>query len=674
MLCMLKMPISIKSVDAVCLGIIIVAVLTAPGCNKSSNPASLAQSIAEKNSADENAAVKRTEQITAIKSDVEKPVSDESAGPLAMQASSSDQVNSDQVNSVEASSVTTFPLPSYEEMKEQADAGKWTWRRYVLLADSGPILLDFQIAIGGQCLAKQVEDNKNRVIAGLIPDSLESTTWAQVVDSPRLSQSVFSNLRPTDDQQKKDIIKRYDIDGNGHPSVNELYSYLSRGISGRNVVIFDEANRFRSENSDQSSVFVQMDADQDGILDDGELAQCSVRLAKLDLNGDFIVSGSEVRPPEMDPQAFMRQRNQNVDDAFIFMNPEDERATATSVLRRYSFSNAIVLDDWPQRADLFGLLDSDQDGELVARELRRIIAAPSDMVFQLAMPEIHSSDATLENASQQSTDDAEKKRGENDGEKAAASKVRFRYHARMLNQWSTVLGNQVIDLPNVRFRAQLLDTLDQENLRIRTEQQASQLGITPTHSRDVEDMSGAIQNQATLAGLDFDDDKKVTYEEIEKAVSWKAQLTEPFVRIRAVDPPDAWFVWLDANWDDLLSEQEIANAPRRIAQVRKSDETTLSASLLPMQLQLVFTRTFGDEQAFQRLTPSTPDQPNPNASALDWFQAMDANMDGNVTLREFLGDISSFEALDINHDRILTANEIGSGISGTGVQQADQRD
>ena len=668
MLRMLMMPISLKSVDAVCLVIIVVAALTAPGCSKSKKPASVAQSVAEKNSADENAAIQKIEHITAIQSDPEKPVSDESARPIAMPESSSDQVNI-----VDTSSVTTLPLLSYEEMKEQADAGKWTWRRYVLLADSGPILLDFQIAIGGQSLGKQIEANKNRVISGLIPDSLESTTWAQVVDSPRLSQSIFSNLRPTDDQQKKDIIKRYDIDGNGHPSVNELCSYLSRGIADRNAVIFDEANRFRSENSDQSSVFGQMDADQDGLLSDSELSQSSVRLAKLDLNGDFIVSGSEVRPPEMDPEAFMRQRNQNVDDVFIFMNPEDERPTATTVLRRYSFSNTIVSDDWPERADLFGLLDSNQDGELVAKELRRIMAAPSDMVFQLALEEIHSSEATLENASKQSTDEAENKRKENDGENAVASKVSFRYRPRMLSQWSTVLGNQVIDLPNVRFRAQLLDTLDEENLRIRTEQQASQLGITPTHSRDVEEMSVAVQNQATLAGLDFDDDKKVTYEEIEKAVSWKAQLTEPFVRIRAVDPPDAWFVWLDANWDDLLSEQEIANALKRVSELRKSGETPLSASLLPMQLQLVFTRTFGDEQAFQRLTPPTPDQPSPNPSAVDWFQAMDANMDGNVTMREFLGDISSFEALDINHDKILTAKEIASQSSPTGVQQADQR-
>jgi Ca2+-binding EF-hand superfamily protein len=530
------------------------------------------------------------------------------------------------------------PLPTPIEMNEQSVAGRWTWRRYVLLADSGPILIDFQIAIGGQSLPQKILENKNEVIASLIPEAIDSTSWAQVVDSPKLSQNVFVNLRPTDDQQKKDLIKRYDLDGNGRASVNELYSYLTRGVGDRNNIIFDEANRFRSENTDEATVFSQLDIDQDGILSAEELSLSSARLTKLDLNGDFIISAAEVRPVEADPQAFMRQRNQNVDDAFIFMNPDDERGSAAAILRRYSFSNTIVPDDWRERSDLFAFLDVDQDRELLAKELRKIFSAPSDLVFQLEFMAI--------------------------GQEASDTKtgqVSFRYRSRMMDAWSKIVGSETVNISNVRFRVRLADTLDVESIRVRTEQQASQLGITDSHPRDVEEMSSTTPNQVALAGLDFDSDKKVTYQEVEKAVVLKSRLTESFLRIRAIDPPDAWFTWLDSNWDDLLSEHEVANAASRIAQLKDSDDAPLLAALPGMQLEMVFTRTFGDEQPFQR--PASPEsgQQASNQSAPEWFQAMDANADGNVTIREFLGEASSFQALDANGDRILSSGEASVG-------------
>ena len=40
-----------------------------------------------------------------------------------------------------------------------------------------------------------------------------------------------------------------------------------------------------------------------------------------------------------------------------------------------------------------------------------------------------------------------------------------------------------------------------------------------------------------------------------------------------------------------------------------------------------------------------------------WFRKMDKNRDGEVSQREFLGDIATFESLDRNHDGFLDLTE-----------------
>ena len=50
-------------------------------------------------------------------------------------------------------------------------------------------------------------------------------------------------------------------------------------------------------------------------------------------------------------------------------------------------------------------------------------------------------------------------------------------------------------------------------------------------------------------------------------------------------------------------------------------------------------------------------KPQPASDAPIWFQKMDRNQDGEVSLREFLGPLSVFHRLDTNGDGRLDVHE-----------------
>ncbi len=171
----------------------------------------------------------------------------------------------------------------------------------------------------------------------------------------------------------------------------------------------------------------------------------------------------------------------------------------------------------------------------------------------------------------------------------------------------------------------------------------------------------------TAAGMDRNRDGKLSWDEVMWSVRAKATLTSELVRVRLVEIPDSWFTWLDQDWDDVLSESEIANSTTRLAQLFSASDSDLAPESLPVQLDVLVTRAYGDEDPFGSEVFVRSTAPSPESKPLpEWFQAMDTNGDGLVTRREFLGGDESLKSWIAIEMGGWTSTIFSSGLSFSG--------
>jgi Ca2+-binding EF-hand superfamily protein len=127
---------------------------------------------------------------------------------------------------------------------------------------------------------------------------------------------------------------------------------------------------------------------------------------------------------------------------------------------------------------------------------------------------------------------------------------------------------------------------------------------------------------------------------------------------KATDP----FAQFDTNGDGRLTHGEWLRAMEAVRKWDINHDGEITPDELPRRLvgtfHLGIMRAATNSPAmYERKKPAAPADSSPADSSPAWFQKMDRNRDGEVSLREFLGPISVFRRLDTNHDGYLDANE-----------------
>lgn len=170
-----------------------------------------------------------------------------------------------------------------------------------------------------------------------------------------------------------------------------------------------------------------------------------------------------------------------------------------------------------------------------------------------------------------------------------------------------------------------------------------------------------LQGLAAIADksvLDGNGDGNVSREELQTFVRRRSLVAAAQLSLNVTDQGYDLYSTLDVNSDGLLTPREMRSAVQLLESADRGRDGYLRSDDISYNLLLELVRgkprAAGDLRAMRRQAASRV-KVEKNGPA--WFRKMDRNDDGDVTLREFLGDRQAFLKLDADGDGLLSANE-----------------
>lgn len=524
----------------------------------------------------------------------------------------------------------------------------------IYLGENGVIVLEFQIQVGGKTplqsyqqyvddLMKSIDTNKDGVVT--VEEARGKYLTAQeAMQAQLIPQGAGADIAP--DAGPAD----------GKISRAEFLTYFKRiGLqpfqmqylpsSGVNV-----GNRPRRQAATGADLplFARLDSNNDGKLTVDELTGALKTLRKMDLDDDETISAAELSPIN-NQLGFIQQQAGNAPVAStspFLCSFSDESLTKQirRLIEKYDTTDSTKSGVAGAKArnqklshkelgissEAFARFDGDGDGQLDFDELRQFIAAPPAMItirMNLDTSEPVKTESALDEF-------REKLRATADG-------------AANINLGTTQLSI---------VRGAAYNTISAENL------------LKPQFMASDSDANGYLEKSeaeraflfgATFENLDADKNGKVYLDEITAYFQVRFDAARSRTVLTVNEQGRTLFEILDTDRDRRLSFRELEAAANKLSLWDKDGDGMLSQSEIPQQFRLIVARGnlpvlgggFADVDMTQTGTP------NERTAGPLWFRKMDKNRDGEISQREFLGEVETFEKLDRNHDGFIDLAE-----------------
>ncbi|OWK36113.1 EF-hand domain-containing protein [Fimbriiglobus ruber] len=394
-----------------------------------------------------------------------------------------------------------------------------------------------------------------------------------------------------------------------------------------------------------AALFRHLDADKDGKISPGELKTARERLAILDVNEDEILSGPELlgravstaavrTPVALGMRATPEAGSASPD--ILFLPADDDRAVKYLLTTRGSArATALTRAEFGADAATFAALDKDGNGRLDTAELAEWLrqSPAAELALSFSPP-----------------DQAARWSAPSPGTRGA--QITTKPDGPVVAAW-----------PGTFFRFERPRD-DRPSLRAAWDEQANGLR---KRLKDLAKDGGPVARKAiesdplALALFDFADrnaDGKLDpAKEAEAALKLLAPLVGCRVNVRFVDEGNGLFELLDKDGDGRLTPRELVEAAAVLKSYADRDGNISPASL-PRRV-IVRAEVESITLVVPLRTPRVTDMASrpARASGPEWFEKMDRNGDGDVSLREFLGPIALFRKLDRDGDELLSPEE-----------------
>ena len=511
------------------------------------------------------------------------------------------------------------------------------YERFAVLTPGGPVVVQVALTIHGQPFRTVRERLIDDMLAAADKDKDGKATWDEAATSPRFT---LGRLRFGSDQ-KQSMIKALDRNADGQVDRPEVRLYVSQYFSAPAFLINSSADyggtflangRMVTSGVAQPDVRALLDTDADGALSDQEIAAAPERLKTRDADDNDLlqpeeISGVAVAPRRINATGFSGQQAARWS---VLLGPV---ATADGLFAALSqrYKNAdgdIVAASFPALPALFTALDKDQNGKIEKDEALALNGVPPHVELTADL-----------------------------GSQAAQGMV-LKSVAVELTKASESAENVVLEMPGVRLSLVANRLAPQ---RISYEQNAKAMLMQfDKDSNGYLEKSEVPENVAQQMTMwDENEDGKVYVEEITASYARQIAPQASQVTANVARQGNSLFQTLDQTGDSRLSLREMRVASARILALDKDEDGQITQREIPA----TYTVTFGlgnsgfDYRVVQVGAIPGGAAPARAGNGPEWFTRMDRNNDGDVTLKEFLGDETEFKQLDANADGFIEAKE-----------------
>ncbi|MBS0266213.1 MAG: hypothetical protein JSS02_30060 [Planctomycetes bacterium] len=506
----------------------------------------------------------------------------------------------------------------------------------VLLAPTSPLFIQVRLQVDGhglkavrEAFAAQIVKNYDKDADGVLNRD-EAKNVPPLVKSPTARDTILLaerweavDLAPADDKV----------------SADELGGYLDR-VFGNTFELSVKPQR-ASQGVDLIGL---LDLNHDGRLSRQELAAAARTLRKLDLDEDEAFTIEELQPfrnPQLPNQPVIGA-SAATDQPFLLF---DNEATATlaveKILQRYGQTPDPKAEPSIERRFLpvsdaaFAEFDQNADGTWNKAELQAFLKRPEpQLVLEAQLGQAAKGKARLTVV--------------DDRMKATTADTK----TGRVTLSAAGVGLQMHVSPN---RSNLKDS----RALIRTTKFKSADGDKNGYLSEAEFPALGLPD-ADFKTVDRNSDGMVTLDEILAYIDQESAASQSRIEMVISHDGKSVFEVMDQNNDRRLSRRELAHGFERLKAFDVDGDDSITAVELAgrfrADLGLGKPVLFRNQPMNNRGDTTAPIIQVPSAGP-DWFRKMDRNRDGDVSQREFLGPLSLFNKLDLDHDGLITATE-----------------
>jgi Ca2+-binding EF-hand superfamily protein len=540
---------------------------------------------------------------------------------------------------------------------ETADATPVSKERILLLTPGSPLVIEFQLTIDGRPHTAALENLVDEVMKLADADGDGRATWKELCECKRIKYGQYGNLPIEGENGEKQIIERYDIDRDRVVDNTELPRFLTRNAGGARPFSVRGTADYRDINRRGAATWRILDTDEDGALSPAEQAAAARRLATRDTDDDEILLATDLNPQvALFETERMNERQRRGPDAVRLLGPHADWGSVQLALEQaYGGNHALRPDSFPLTPSLFGQLDTNQDGRIGRNEFKSLNDVPAHLTVAVEF-------GTKGDEGHETGDGEQESgvRGQESGAGSQQPRLRLVAVAPELARSGQSLAEQPgrlsISIGGMELTIYTNDTVLSDDFAARAQQALAMFDGNKDGYLEKSEVPESLQNQlGRFEAVDADEDGKAYPAEIEAFLRQQQAGLRAQIHARASDRDDVLFAALDANHDDSLDSREVEAAQQRLKTLDGDADGQVTPNELPEAMVIGLAR--GSLEALENTFRVPAVVRATDESAPRWFTAMDANSDGAISRREFVGTAEKFGELDRDGNGLLDLPE-----------------